>query len=257
MALEPIPSDPRTWTDFADPASRGFLKIDCNTAREGALSGGALALAAVAAIWAGCAFDPAHVPAPLRLSPAALDPRGPILLGCGAAALFGLRLMTDDFYLVDKSRQAVVLRSQVGFWRRVRLIVERKDIVAVSVQTRWRTDSADYFFIWDWDTPASRTWWEQRVVLVDRRGRVVPFGDWARDSLWAANNEAREVATMLACRCFEMPEQAALVVTRSRGEVSVAFGAAAWHRQPGAGSWLTLVVSFILASVFGLLFAWW
>jgi hypothetical protein len=254
MALELIPSDPRTWADFADPSSRGFVKIDCDTAREGALSGGALALAVVAAIWAWGVLDPVHVPAVLRLPPAALNLRGPIVLACVAAALFGLRLMTDDFYLVDRQRHAVFFHAQFGLWRRVRLLIERKDIVTVSVQTRWRADPGDNLPL---DAEASHAWWEYRVVLIDSRGRIAPFGDWERDGLWASNNQARDLAQTLQCRCFEAPERSALVVTRVNGEVVVKFTAVRWFTQPGVASWLTAIVSFLFIAVCTAGFLWW
>ena len=45
-----IPSDPRTWTDFSNPESRGFDKVDCHTALERALMFGAQMLGIFAAI---------------------------------------------------------------------------------------------------------------------------------------------------------------------------------------------------------------
>ncbi len=245
MALEPIPSDPRTWTDFRDPAARGFLKVDCDTAVEGLLSGGALAVVVVAGLWAWALSvtpaQPGAVPLPL----AAIDWRGPVLLGAGAAMLFGLRLLTDNFYLVDPERHIVYFHSQFGFFRRVRLLVEPRDVVAISVQTRWRLAMTND---WEWDLPQSRTWWDHRIALIDTRGRILPFSDWRADGLWPSNNDAAELAKKLGCRWFQTPEQSALAVTRQGGDIVAKFRPATWFTQPDGSSWVTMVTAFVLTA---------
>lgn len=132
------------------------------------------------------------------------------LLALGAGVLLCLRWLTNHFYLIDRARQAVYFHSQFLHIRRVRLLLERKDIHAMAVESRHQQSNRS-------------RWWEHRAVLVDVRGQAVPLGNWERDILPAANNLARDLATKLGCAWHESPEECRLVVRNEYGRPTITY----------------------------------
>lgn len=206
-----LPSDPRTWTDFSDPAAHGFDKIDCNTTLERVLVLGATAMGIAAAFIVTFASSrPSGAPAPVPwLRPDVMAILVPGLI-IGAALLLILRWLTDNFYLIDLTRHAVYLHSQFLRMRRVRLLLEHQDIFAMAVQTQLRRSRYS-------------SWWENRTVLVDTRGRIVPMSNWDKDALWSSNNRAEQIATELSCPCFTSPDRSRLVVRSDAGRPTVTY----------------------------------
>lgn len=220
MALEPLPGDPRTWTDWRDPTAHGLVKVDCDTALEQAFFGTAVVLAMVAAVvlWDEYVAPLIHSrDAPLVA--AAFAPRVVLSLVAGAFVLVGARAATDNFYLIDRARHVVYFHARFLWFRRVRLFLDRADVYAASVESRKRRRQ-DWSFRFAWNT-----WWEERVVLIDRRGRLVPMSNWGKDTLWTANNDAKEIAAALGCQWFESPDDGRLVVRLNAGTPIVSFKA--------------------------------
>jgi hypothetical protein len=229
-----IPSDPRTWTDFSNPGSSGFLKVDCHTTLERALTFGATMLGIFAAVMLMTAFVEVRGP---WLSRDGIAIAVPALIA-GAGFLLGLRWLTNNFYLIDRTRHAVYFHFQFLGIRRVRLLLERPDIQAMAVETRHQQHRG-------------RAWWEHRAVLIDVRGRTVPLGDWESEALEVANHLARTLAAELGCRCHESPDDSRLVVRMEHGMPSVTY-------KPSELEWpgtkplaIIVVVVMILAAALG------
>jgi hypothetical protein len=230
-----IPSDPRTWTDFSNPESRGFDKVDCHTALERALMFGAQMLGIFAAIVLMTAFVETTGPWLSRQGIAIAVPA----LALGAGVLLGLRWLTNNFYLIDRARHAVYFHAQFAGFRRVRLLLERQDIRAMAVEARYRQSKRG-------------NWWEHRAVLVDVRGRTVPLGNWEADALPAANTLARELATKLGCPSYEAPEDSRLVVRTDHARPEVTYVAVdlSWQSLPKLIAVLMFVLLGVLAAVY-------
>ena len=211
--MDEIRSDPRTWTDFRDPAARGFVKIDCDTPFESGL----LMMAVFFGLLAGLLFLESLHPdqrglLTLLLGPSGI-PAGPVMVSLAIASgtACALWLATDNYYLVDPAQHVVYSHFNMFFVRRVRRLLERPDILAITAQARPRR------------TRYGRSWWEQRAVIVTKRGRVVPITNWRRDALWDSNNTALELAKELDCQAHPAPEDSRLVVRSDHGVATIEF----------------------------------
>ncbi len=220
MASTPLPGDPRTRTDWRHPESSGLVKIDCDTPLERTLFGGAVVLACVAAV---LLWDEYVAPYIRHWEQPIVPPdRAPlVVLGLVGAALVlvGARAVTDNFYLIDRAQHLVYFHAKFLWIRRVRLRLDRANAYAVSVQSR-RRQRREWGSHWAW-----ATWWEERVVVIDRRGRLVPMSNWAKDALWTANNQAKDIASALGCQWFESPQDGRLVVRMKDEAPVVSFAA--------------------------------
>ena len=134
-----------------------------------------------------------------------LGPAGAFVL---ATVLFTSQYLIDDFYLVEPLRHIIYYHSRFWFIRRVRLLLERRDILGVSTESRRRRQRTTYT-------------WEQRLVLIHVSGLIVPMGNWRRDQLRVFNQEASEIAKDLQCRWFAGPHASRLVVKVKHGFASV------------------------------------
>jgi hypothetical protein len=227
------PSDPRTWSDFRDPATHGFVKVDCDTTQEEVLFQSGAYLVGIAAFWLFLVGRGLGSRATWRVpeSPALILPG--ILLAMGVVLCLA-RALTDDFYLVDPKRHLVYGHYRFAFMRRIVLLLERKDVLAVSTASQKRQSRYS-------------TWWEYRVALVRADGRIVPMSNWTRDGLWASNNAAQNLATELECQWVEAPEQQRLVVTMKDGVPSVALVPFSWLASVGT-YWIVSAL-FALAAI--------
>ena len=93
------------------------------------------------------------------------------------------------------------------FVRRVTLLLEGKDIITVSTESRRRR-------------VRYTSWWEQRVVVLAADARVVPMSNWQRDGVWACNNFASELAKKLGCKHLEVPEDTDVRVAVEAGRTT-------------------------------------
>lgn len=208
-----VRSDPRTWTDFRDPGSRGLIKVDCDTPLESGfqMTAAFCGLFALLLYLERFRFDQRGLLTRL-VQPLRIDTE-PIMIGLAIAAVAAaaLWLLTDNFFLVDPAQHLVYLHSRVLFVRRVRRLLERPDILAITVQARPRR------------TRYGRSWWEQRTVIVTTSGRVVPIANWRRDALWESNNTALELGKQLGCAAHEAADGSRLVVRSRGGSATIEF----------------------------------
>ena len=227
-----LPHDPTTWSDFKDSGARGFTKVDCDTTLEHWLRDGATMLAVFGGIWMMMLIDPGERRG-APLPPGFTAWTGPGLLLIGAAILAVAWLVTDNFYLVDPARHLVYYHFRFAFFRNVRLLLERKDIVAVTTQAQHRQTRYS-------------SWWEYRVVLVDTQANVLPLSNWRRDALWNCNNEASDLAKKLECEWHEAPEQSRLVVSVQNGRTTTKFESFKWWMRVGSYRRLTLTLLVVV-----------
>jgi hypothetical protein len=213
-------NDPRTWTDWVDPESLGLEKVELDTAFEKVLMAGAYG-SSVTALLIILLGRRGRIESLVWPDPAVM----PLLATALALAIFfaALRLMTDSFYLIDSSRHLVYTHTRFAFRRRVRLWLERDDIIAVSTETRLIQRSYRFVAVGSY-----RKQPQQRVVLIGRRGQLVPLGNWKFDALWPCNNRAKELATQLGCPFREAPENCRLVVAMTHGSPVVSFTRFDW-----------------------------
>jgi hypothetical protein len=248
MAVTPIPSDPRTWDDFRNPEARGFTKIDRDTPLEAITFGVGLLLTALGGFWAFALYSPRNAGNQGGMAAVLHDWR-PVSIVSAGLVLLAVRLLTDNFYLIDSARHAIYYHFEVAWFRRVRLLLERRDIVGTSTQSRWRSSRSGSRRSWKY------SWYEHRVVVIDTRGWVVPMTNWQQEALWDCNNEASDLAKKLDSAWFEMPEDSRLIVKRSGSGVRVTFGPSNWYMQPDLGSqvWLAALMLLVVAGALAIL----
>src|SRR5262245_59051456 len=112
----------------AEAVARGLVKVDCDTALERAFVGAGLTLTTIAVLILSDVYlyPPTHAHQVLRsVMPVVM----PGLVG-GALVFFALRLLTDNYYLVDPSTHTVYFHFDFLFIRHDRLLLEHKDIIA-------------------------------------------------------------------------------------------------------------------------------
>jgi hypothetical protein len=235
-----IPSDPTTWTDWNAPETRGFVKVDCTTGLEAIFDYG----------WKGCALISAGILwfglfGGRGRTATVTDPRvylGAGILGAAGALFFVLRLLTDNFYLVDPSRHAVYLHAKFLFTRRVRRLLERQDIAGVAIEAQRRRSRY-------------RHWTEHRTVLIGRDGRHVPMSDFRKDGLWDANNLAISLGRQLEVPSYEAPDETRLVVARDQGQLRIGYEPFSWITGID-GSRLLVVGIVVLLGVAAVILGW-
>jgi hypothetical protein len=125
--------------------------------------------------------------------------------------LFLARRFTDNFYLLDPERQCLYYHFKFLGFRRIRLLLTRREVLGVTTEARKR--SAD----------GGASWWEHRLVVIGKGGRVVPLSDWRKEGLGRCNREGAERATLLACPFHPAPPRSDLVVRVKGGVASVRF----------------------------------
>jgi hypothetical protein len=119
--MTPVPSDPRTWAGFSHIGVRGFTKVECETRLERITTTIGFGLAIFGAVWIWAMYATAHPITQAEAAAAVGDWRPAAVLIAGLGFL-ALRLMTDNFYLVDPARHAVYLHFKFGPFRRVQLL---------------------------------------------------------------------------------------------------------------------------------------
>ena len=108
-----------------------------------------------------------------------------------AAGFVVLSLGTDSHYLVDPKAHVIYSVFVIFGRRRMRLVVQKKDMRAVTVQGFKRIEIRGQFSL--------RAWWEYRLVVVCANGKILPMSDWRRDSLRVYDRLANRLGKMLAC----------------------------------------------------------
>ena len=90
-----------------------------------------------------------------------------------------------------------LLKFEFLWFHRVRLLLERKDIVALATQCRRAGGRAGH--------------WEYRVALIGANGHRVGLTDWEEDAE-LCNDEAAKLATMLGCKADTAAPDSEMVV---------------------------------------------
>ena len=156
------------------------------------------------------------------------------------ACFIGL-CFTDNYYLLDRERHQILYRFKFLWFRRLRVLLQRKDVVAVAVQGRksgQRGHSSS---------------WEYRIGVVGNTGRWVALTEWQSEPLEPCNTEAAKLAAMLRCTAYPAAPSCELVVRKENGKVSIAY-MPLWHGLTRGERRLCLVVSLMVLGAF--LYVW-
>jgi hypothetical protein len=154
-----------------------------------------------------------------------------------ALLLFAARYFTDNYYLVDPERHLVYYHFKFLWFRTVRLLLQREDILAVATRGR----------------PRSRRtsgWWDYQVVVVSAKGSLVPLGDWEHEGLHARNAEAERLGALLGCPCHTSPPRCKLRVKRANGKASLTLMPLPWWWVTFPDWFRVLMAVLLLAGCF-------
>jgi hypothetical protein len=132
-----------------------------------------------------------------------------------AAVFFAARYFTDNYYLVDPKQHLVYYHFKFLWFRTVRLLLRREDILAVATRGRARSSR-------------SSTWWEYQVVLIGANGHGVPVRNWEREAIDECNAEAERLGTLLGCPSHKSPRSCQLRYEITNGSVSINFEPLPW-----------------------------
>jgi hypothetical protein len=212
----------------------GLVKLDPDTTLENLLMGAAagalvFALGAAKAAFVGHRRTPPN-PELLPLALWALP---------FAVVFFVAYCFTDNYYLLDRERHQVFYHFKFLWFRRLRLFLQRKDIVAVAVQGRKQ---------------GRPTTWEYRIGVVGATGRWIALGEWQGKTLEDSNREAEHLAAMLGCKTYPAPPNCELALRRHEGGVTIAY-LPLWHGLTRKERWLCLFLGLavLAAIIFGAL----
>src|SRR5262252_2605782 len=111
--MTPVPSDPRTWAGFSHFGVRGFRKVECETRLESVTTAAGFGLAICGAIWTWAIYATLH-PISRAEAAALVGHWPPVAMFVAGLGLLAVRLMTDNFYLIDPARHAVYLHFKLG-----------------------------------------------------------------------------------------------------------------------------------------------
>jgi hypothetical protein len=224
--------DPITGEGLANPnytiTSEGLVKLDTDTTLENFLMGGAVG-ALVFALGAGKVALLGH-----RRSPPTPELL-PYALGALPLALvfFIAHRFTDNYYLLDRERHRIFYHFKFLWFRRLRVLLQRKDIVAVTVQGHKASERR------------GPTYWEYRVGVVGTNGRWIALTEWEKEALEPCNRKAASLAAMLGCQAYSASAGCELVVRKKDRSVSIAH-VPLRHGTTRSERWLCLVVGLIV-----------
>lgn len=201
------PIDYRSGSDPVganDPSpSEDLVKLDPDTTLENFLMGGAIgALLFVLGIGKAALVGHRSSPPSPELLPLAVWAL-PFCLVFFIAFCF-----TDNYYLLDRERHQIFYHFKFLWFRRLRVLLRRKDVVAVAVQGRKQ---------------GKGSYWEYRIGVVGNTGRWVALTEWQREPLEQCNKEAAKLAAMLGCMAYPAAPDCELVVRNGNGRVSIAY----------------------------------
>jgi hypothetical protein len=224
--------DPITTAGVANEhfpiTSEGLVKLDSDTKLETFLMwGGAVALVVALGFGKAALLGHRRSPPNPEMLPIALW----ALPFC--VAFFLALFFTDNYYLLDRERHRIFYHFKFLWFRRLRLFLQRKDIVAVAVQGRKHGERNQ-------PTP-----WEYRIGVVGATGRWVALTDWQKKPLEPCNGEAAKLAAMLGCRAYAASPECELAVRKKGGNVSIAYVPLRYglrHRD----RWICLAVGLVV-----------
>jgi hypothetical protein len=183
--------------------SEDLVKLDPDTTLENFLMGGAIgALLFVLGIGKAALVGHRSSPPSPELLPLAVWAL-PFCLVFLIAFCF-----TDNYYLLDRERHQIFYHFKFLWFRRLRVLLQRKDVVAVAVEGRKQ---------------GKPSYWEYRIGVVGNTGRWVALADWQNEPLEASNTAAAKLAGMLGCKVYPASPDCELVVRKESGSVSIAY----------------------------------
>jgi hypothetical protein len=150
-----------------------------------------------------------------------------------AGLFFVMRRFTDNYYLVDPRKHLVYYHFKFLWFRTVRLLLQREDIVAVTTRGRRRSSRTS-------------TWWEYQVVVIGANSHVVPMCDWEREAIDECNAETERLGTMLGCPSHKSPPGCWLRFEVTNGGASIRFKPLRWWSL-SPQVWLVVVVGVLMA----------
>lgn len=211
----------------APSLSENLVKLDPDTKLENFLMGGAIgALLFVLGLGNAALVGHGSSAPNLELLPPALWAL-PFCLAFFIAFCF-----TDNYYLLDRERHQIFYHFKFLWFRRLRVFLQRKDVVAVTV----RVGKHAY-----------------RIGVIGVTGRWVALTEQQNEPLEARNQKAAKLAAMLGCEVYAAAPGCELVVRKENGRASIAnaplrFGLERKER------WLCLVISLLVLGAF--LYVW-
>jgi hypothetical protein len=156
-----------------------------------------------------------------------------------AVVFFIAYWLTDNYYLLDRERHQVFYHFKFLWFRRLRLFLQRQDVVAVAVQGRKQ------------EQRRQPTTWEYRIGVVGATGRWIALSEWQSKSLEDSNREAENLAAMLECKAYPAPPSCELAVRRYQGGVTIAY-VPLWHGLTRKERWLCVFVGLaVLGAILG------
>jgi len=101
--------------------------------------------------------------------------------------LLAARLCSRHCYLLDPGRGCLIWQSQFLWFRRMRVVLERREIAGVAAQGKeFRSRRGSY--------------WSYRVVVEKAAGGEIPVSNWRRWGRDRCKAEADRLAKLLGCR---------------------------------------------------------
>jgi hypothetical protein len=97
--------------------------------------------------------------------------------------------LTDNVYLIDRDRRQILYRFRICGWQRFSKYLDFETCFTTALEGRI-------------ETTRRHRWYEYRLVLIDRQGKIHPMGNWEReDRFEALQKEAESLARWLGCTC--------------------------------------------------------
>lgn len=122
---------------------------------------------------------------------------------------------TDNYYLVDPKEHIVYYHFKFLWIHSLRLAYKRNDIN--SVGTRGSLARSRY-----------STRWNYQVVLIESNGKVVPFSDWEKESLYECEKAAADLGRSLGCKVYHCPPEHTLRIKNFKGAPHAIFEPLIW-----------------------------
>lgn len=214
-SLEPDPGRKFQYSGDGDPmgvpppsAAAGLpekVKIDLNTPLETVLTGVALGAGIISLmlLYGGsCSSYSKHSRRTIPPNPELLNYL-PLTIGIAAVAGFA-RIMTDNFYILDTVEKKIYYHFKIFSFESVSLFMRADQVAAAGVTGVYKSSKHG-------------SWWEYKIVLVDREGKMIDFSDFKKEEYYGLNERAKGIAAVLGCPFAESGPQMVMAVKKGEG----------------------------------------